>query len=116
MCALLVTNDAEVVITQRSDKVDHPGKWALPCGYIDWNESIHQALVREIWEELGLNISGYPVFLYDINDDPNKDERQNVTFHFAVSIRNNCIILRKPLDSNVRFQNECGQRNSISRL
>lgn len=33
-----------------------PGKWGLPGGYLDYDETAGEAIVREIWEELGLNI------------------------------------------------------------
>jgi len=84
VCALIITEDVKCLVAQRSDKVDHPNKWALPCGYIDWNESIHQALIRELWEELGLNSEGWYCQLYHVNDAPDSDPRQNITFHFIV--------------------------------
>jgi 8-oxo-dGTP pyrophosphatase MutT (NUDIX family) len=86
VCVLILTGDDKVLIAQRSDKVDHGGKWALPCGYIDWDESIHQAVIREVWEELGINIDGRVAVLYNVNDSPHRDERQNVTFHFMVTL------------------------------
>ena len=84
VCAIILTTDCKAIVAKRSDKVDHPGKWALPCGYIDWNESIHQALIREVWEELGLDISTEESVLYHVNDNPNNDDKQNITFHFGV--------------------------------
>lgn len=85
ICAIVISNDLDCVVTKRSDKVDNPGKWSLPCGYLDWDESIHQALIRELWEELGLDVRGKFAGLYHVSDGPNKDERQNVSFHFIVA-------------------------------
>jgi 8-oxo-dGTP pyrophosphatase MutT (NUDIX family) len=78
---------------QRSAKMDNPFKWCLPCGYLDWNESCRQAMVREVYEETGLylkdpyiiektvrNNGGKP---FRIQDDPNKDAKQNVSFSYV---------------------------------
>ncbi|MCM1984796.1 NUDIX domain-containing protein [Lyngbya confervoides] len=35
---------------------DECGKWALPGGYLDYDETAGEAVIREIWEEMGLNI------------------------------------------------------------
>lgn len=32
------------------------GKWGLPGGYLDYDETAGEAVIRETWEELGLNI------------------------------------------------------------
>lgn len=32
------------------------GKWGLPGGYLDYDETAGEAVIREAWEELGLNI------------------------------------------------------------
>lgn len=33
---------------------DYQGYWGLPCGYLDWNETLYEAVQRELWEETGL--------------------------------------------------------------
>ncbi|NEP15663.1 MAG: NUDIX hydrolase [Leptolyngbya sp. SIO4C1] len=35
---------------------DEVGKWGLPGGYLDYDETAGEAVVREVWEELGLDI------------------------------------------------------------
>ncbi len=32
------------------------GGWCIPCGHVEWDESIRQAAVREMKEELGIDI------------------------------------------------------------
>lgn len=64
----------------------HPNKWCLPCGYLDWDESIHHALIREVFEEVGIDITGCEAVMYHINDGANNDGLQNVTFHFYVDL------------------------------
>lgn len=106
VCAVIMTSDLKVIVTKRSDKVDHCGLWALPCGYIDWNESIHQALIREVWEELGINVDGAQAHLYHINDDPSKDEKQNITFHFVIILERSSEEIEKEIklcDESTQF-------------
>ena len=33
---------------------DYQGFWCLPCGYLDWNETLYKGMLREVWEECGL--------------------------------------------------------------
>ena len=77
---------------------DFKGFWCLPCGYLDWDETLAQAMEREVYEETGLflpelaqnsecnyveylNITNLQPWL--IADQPD-DTRQNIAFHFAV--------------------------------
>lgn len=88
--AAIVTADDHVLITQRSATMaHHPNKWCIPCGYLDWNESVHQALIREVFEEVGLNVDGEQCVLYQVSDNPERDELQNVSFNFIILIPKN---------------------------
>lgn len=54
---IVVTNDdIFVLVNKRGEMIDKPGKWSMPCGYIDWNETLPQAVRREIYEENGVDI------------------------------------------------------------
>lgn len=35
---------------------DFQGYWNLICGYLDWDETGSDAIIREVWEEVGLNL------------------------------------------------------------
>lgn len=48
---------AALVLTRRSSKLrNHPGQWALPGGRIDAGETPEQAALREMNEEVGLQL------------------------------------------------------------
>jgi 8-oxo-dGTP pyrophosphatase MutT (NUDIX family) len=59
--ALLVVEDERgpgIVVTKRPDTMRaHPGQWALPGGRLDAGETVEQAALREIAEEVGLTIA-----------------------------------------------------------
>ena len=61
------------------------GKWCLPCGYIDFSESGSQAVVRESYEELGLDLRDE--FTVDeqpfyVNTSP-LENRQNISLSYG---------------------------------
>lgn len=49
------------VIEKRGNNpgLDKKGLWCLPCGYLDWDESGTDAVRREVWEEVGLDLNDY---------------------------------------------------------
>ncbi|RST50778.1 NUDIX hydrolase [Variovorax sp. MHTC-1] len=51
------SRDAAVLLTRRPSHMrNHPGQWALPGGSIDGAESPEQAALRELHEEVGLEL------------------------------------------------------------
>jgi len=85
-----------VLLNQRGPGCpDNVGKWVLPCGYLDWDESANDAVVREVWEECGFNLRG-PGFKLETGQTnvspwkvvtiPSEDHKQNILLHIAVKI------------------------------
>lgn len=68
---------------------DEMGKWGLPGGYLDYDETVGEALLREVWEELGINLlklrEQHP-FIGSLEQPyyvfSNPIRRQNVTLRF----------------------------------
>jgi ADP-ribose pyrophosphatase YjhB (NUDIX family) len=56
----------------------------MPCGYLDYDETIAQAAQREVKEETGLTFLISDFKLVSINDNPLGDKRQNVTFRYLI--------------------------------
>jgi NADH pyrophosphatase NudC (nudix superfamily) len=53
--AVLVVNDAgEILLGKRHADSIYPGKWCLPCGYIEYDETYMEAAAREVKEEMGI--------------------------------------------------------------
>jgi 8-oxo-dGTP diphosphatase len=55
-CAIIRNEDNEVLIVQRGEKSDHPFKWEFPGGKIEEGESEEESIIREVGEELALDI------------------------------------------------------------
>jgi 8-oxo-dGTP diphosphatase len=70
---------------------DEVGKWSLPGGYLDYDETVGDAVIREVWEELGLNIPALQAqhrFIGTL-EQPHRVfsapiRRQNVTLQFPL--------------------------------
>jgi 8-oxo-dGTP diphosphatase len=57
--AVIKDKNQKVLITKRGYKSSHPGIWEFPGGKVLDNESLSSALIREIKEEVGLNILSF---------------------------------------------------------
>ena len=55
----LIFQNNKLLICQRPKFKDHPLKWEFPGGKIKKNETSEDALIREINEELSINIFNY---------------------------------------------------------
>ena len=83
-----VQNELYVLGCLRGDAVDNSGKMCLVCGYLDWDETGHEAVVRETWEEANLNLLNYGINPYPVyvNTNPKDDNLQNITLYYNVNI------------------------------
>ncbi|EAX47152.1 NUDIX hydrolase [Thermosinus carboxydivorans Nor1] len=54
--AAIIINDGKVLIAQRAENQKLAGKWEFPGGKIESGETPEECLIREINEELGINI------------------------------------------------------------
>lgn len=52
----VVIREGRVLLSQRPTSKDYPFCWETPGGKVEGNESHHQALARELDEELGITV------------------------------------------------------------
>lgn len=108
-CAVVVPivikhNDNLYVLMGKRGKgcPDEVGRWVLPCGYLNWDETLVQAALREMFEETGFDFisfnkkKGNRVVLenftdgqpYYVNSNVNNasTDKQNISHYFGAYI------------------------------
>ncbi len=55
-CAIIRNEENEVLVVQRGEKKDHPFKWEFPGGKLKEGETEEECIIREIKEELSMEI------------------------------------------------------------
>jgi len=81
--AAIIEYENDILLTIRA-KDPGLGLLDLPGGFVDHNESLEQALVREINEELSFNIQSEAVTY--LASEPNTYEYKNITYKTIDSI------------------------------
>lgn len=80
--ALITDKAHRILITKRPLHVPQGGLWEFPGGKIEANESAEQALIREIREEVGLEIRELR-FLGEINHQYPDKKVELLVFHVS---------------------------------
>lgn len=77
-------NKLQILVEKRGKgAADFQGCICCPCGYLDFGETIKEAIVREVKEETGFVMnSPDDLVLFNIDSEPSSN-RQNVTLSFA---------------------------------
>lgn len=84
--SIIVIHDNHVLFGKRATHNGKPileqGKWGLPGGYFDRDETLIEGVKREIMEETGWEVAD--IELFRIVDNPNRphEDRQNLDFVF----------------------------------
>lgn len=80
----IVDNGVGILLIKRTGDLLESGKWGLPGGYLDRDETAAEGALRELREETGWE--GKIVSLFRINTLPNRphEDRQNVSFDFII--------------------------------
>lgn len=99
---------------------DNVGKWACTCGYLDWGETRKDAVRRELYEELGLDLSWMPdedIKHFCTIDDPSRDARENIVSRYLIKVNYNKF--HKMLESgkiNNDTKSRGGEENEVSEI
>lgn len=94
----------EYVLANKRGKAlpDFVGCWCIPCGYVDWDETLEEAIAREVKEETGVVIDESYFYQIGTYSDP-KEENQNITIRFKTPIMD---IEKTKLHTNFAEENE----------
>ncbi len=72
---LLINENGKIIFIQRKSDTFH-GFWAIPGGMVEENETIEEALIREMEEEVGVQV--IPKEILGVFSDPERDPRGRV--------------------------------------
>lgn len=81
---IIIIKDNKILLVKRGYE-PFKGMWALPGGKLEDNESIEQCAIREVKEEINVDIVIKK--LVGIYSDPNRDPRKIVAVAFLCDIK-----------------------------
>lgn len=99
---------------------DGVGKLAFPCGYLAWDETRRDAVVREVYEEIGIKlldkVEETDIVEWMTQDDPNDSASQNVTTRYAILLPNLEEEFEEICKNLPGSENRGGEANEVSEL
>jgi ADP-ribose pyrophosphatase YjhB (NUDIX family) len=54
VAVVVLDDDGRLLLARRARS--YAGEWCIPCGYVEWDEDVRHAAVRELEEETGLSV------------------------------------------------------------
>lgn len=82
----IIINDDKILLIKRKND-PFKDKWALPGGYVEYGETVENAVVREIHEETNLSVEIKE--LLGVYSSPDRDPRgHTVTIAFILNVKN----------------------------
>jgi len=79
----LIIKDEQILLIKRGIE-PYKGTWATPGGYIGWDESAEDAVVREVKEETGLTVQ--KVQFFNVYSSPNRHPKQVITLAYIIEV------------------------------
>jgi ADP-ribose pyrophosphatase YjhB (NUDIX family) len=80
----LIIKDKEILLIRRANEPSK-GYWALPGGYLNWDETIEEAAIREATEETGMQVKINKFF--NVYSRPDRDgDVQNVALVYVLEV------------------------------
>jgi len=92
----VILKDKKILLIKRKNP-PFKGKWALPGGFVEYNEKIEDAVIREVEEETGLKTNILDIV--GIYSDPDRDPRgHTVTVAYLLEIYSGVLNCRDDAD------------------
>jgi len=87
-----IVNDSIFVLAEKrsATMTDAPNKWAVPSGYMDWDEDGFESLIRELYEETSFYVPKFAnKLIFDNDEQPfyvqtsPTENRQNIALNYC---------------------------------
>lgn len=84
--AVFVINDNKQVLLQKrsANKRFNPNKWGLCSGHVDANESLEDAAIREIKEEIGLDVTKEDLHKYGEKELTLRETNSHIIYFYYI--------------------------------
>lgn len=94
---IVINEKNEILLVKRAGNLTNGGKYAIPGGFVDRDETIIKAGVREVLEETGYEVESLLLLHVADNPDRPQEDRQNIAFIYLAKIKGG----KKKLNSEV---------------
>lgn len=105
--AVFIINEHKQVLLQKrsANKRFNPNKWALCAGHVDTGESLENAALRELNEEVGINISINELKPFAEREFTIRDSNSHITYFYYVksNLNENDFVIQKEELSEVKW-------------
>ena len=81
----LVVKDDKILLEKRAEHLPEGGKWGLPGGYMDRDETAEQAALRELKEETGWTAEISEMLRINSHPDRPHEDTQNIAIDFILN-------------------------------
>ncbi len=80
----IVEKDGKLLLCKRTGDLLESGKWSLPSGFLDRDETAEEGALRELREETGWEGKIISLFRIITRPDRPHEDRQNIAFIYLV--------------------------------
>ena len=94
----VIKNDDNILLLKRQNTKYGNNKYALPGGHLEYNESIPEGMIRELYEEIGLKVKEPNIDLYKVIKmmDSKSVQTEYINFIFIYQYKNESLINKEP--------------------
>ena len=94
----VIKNDDNILLLKRQNTKYGNNKYALPGGHLEYNESIPEGMIRELYEEIGLKVKEPNIDLYKVIKmvDSKSIQTEYINFIFIYQYKNEPLINKEP--------------------
>lgn len=124
--AVINTIDGKIILIKRKNP-PYKGSWALPGGFVEYGETVEEAVIREVKEETGVKIEIQD--LLGVYSDPARDPRGHMVTVCFMAIKTEgglkadtdateveCFTVNDAMGMNLAFDHNRILKDAIKRI